>query len=1134
MSTRIVTATNSNGTFSFDSNGYLYTNTQNIILNSKSVLNLISVDTSIACTDNLKLNTNSASISLYSTTSNTTTNTNSILIESKDDMLPLTLKSANGGQNIYSSGNININSNNGCINLGRLADDYDDDTDVNLTQNILLNALRKVSINTEDFYTIASDSINFISQSGEITFGSQIGESFIKFENNNVLINQQTSSSNRILDIHVNKNDSTSNSNGLQIISSDSTVDSDLKIINDKSHFIKLGITSSNSESSNISNTYNKNKKCVGYQEEDKIFLTTFIKNSDLNKKLWWEQENKTVLINGPISYITKSIYYNSNFEVALSLIDNTTTTTTTTNYNNCEQLQYTIEIENDATFNIYENINNEYKLVVDNYKISQNDMCLESLNLQIKFPILNGYKKGDFWNFAILQVVNTINNDNDKNDTYNITEQTCYILENENSYLSSSVESNLQFYTSESHTPIMVLSDEGGIGFNTVDTTPYSCNLSNNYNIENHIAYGVQDIYKLQNKSQNKSQKHIQNHNYVQLNNGGFVIVWEEKTNSYSHICYQRYLSNGEMHPNSKVLVVNQEKNCYCEMPYISNYISNENSNEKEVFIIVWNKKDVANIDNIDNVYHLYAQIFIDFKRKKGFDIPLGTTFNNKNMLSIKSIRLRSSGNFVIIWCGEDNNMGTCQFSIYGIIIDIGGNVVKDRFKISNNNIESCYYEPTIYNLDNDRCIVFYYETNLACDDEYENQKQYSIKYKVLDAQQQFNKKDVKYEEHYLLNTNNFVSYSFNLENNNYNLYIGSNETNMFDSNDSNQYFITSINYYKTCIIKINKIENNKIIISNVSNKDLQLLKANDIIVIKNVDTNECIRSEIDVIDTKTDTTYIMLSKSFVNIAVSKYILDPITNILKYETKNTSVNKTSIDSKAILKINNTLCGDLFMMWKSNNQLKYVLLNKELEHIIFEKEFESKYKQIKHFNCNDLMTRNKNASNIIVSYEYSNSNSNSENTTTIKKVSYKLLNIYNDLLKIHGNNKRNTISYKNDCFTVGATSQFKPYIDSNFHIEGSYSSKIIIVSTKYYVNDTDNTILCDTSDNDIELILDNNKSYFGRKYCIKNIKGDNKIIINSTTSIDGECIHIIDKKWGMLEIQSDGYEWFIISSNVIV
>ena len=45
------------------------------------------------------------------------------------------------------------------------------------------------------------------------------------------------------------------------------------------------------------------------------------------------------------------------------------------------------------------------------------------------------------------------------------------------------------------------------------------------------------------------------------------------------------------------------------------------------------------------------------------------------------------------------------------------------------------------------------------------------------------------------------------------------------------------------------------------------------------------------------------MLSKSFVNIAVSKHILDPITNILKYETKNTSVNKTYIDSKTVLKI---------------------------------------------------------------------------------------------------------------------------------------------------------------------------------------------------------------------------------------
>ena len=173
MSNRILNAVNSNGTFSYDSNGFFSTNNKNTYISSNDFISLHAQSTAIT-TNNFNLNTDNI-ISILSKN-----NTNeAILLESSSINSGIILKTHNEGQVNILTGNINLNASNGNISLGHKCENNNLE---NLTQSVSIDALRKVSINTEDFYTIASDSINFISQTGDITFGSQIGESFIKFE----------------------------------------------------------------------------------------------------------------------------------------------------------------------------------------------------------------------------------------------------------------------------------------------------------------------------------------------------------------------------------------------------------------------------------------------------------------------------------------------------------------------------------------------------------------------------------------------------------------------------------------------------------------------------------------------------------------------------------------------------------------------------------------------------------------------------------------------------------------------------------------------------------------------------------------------------------------------------------------
>jgi hypothetical protein len=1111
MTNRIVNAINNNGIFTFDSNACLNGNTQNTNIKSKTNIEFTANENILLSSDKLCLSSTNSNILITSQNDNN----DAIYLKNINDEGGILIDSGRKGLKLESSGDISLSCND-TIHLGNIEDD------IPSTDNIILNSLKKISINTEDFYTIASDSINFISQSGDISFGSKIGNSFIKFENNNILINQQTSNKDRILDINVNKNDSISNSNGICIKSSNDKINSDIRILNDDNTGIEIGTVSTHSTS--IHNYY---KEYMVYQEENKIFFLNYINSVDTQRILYWSEDKNTSKLCNNISYSIKQIIQHSNFNITISLLDNKYLYN-----NNYTSLQLIIFINstNTFTFELYDN--KELTVIKKNIEINSDEISID--NFIISFPLLTGYQKDDYWKFNIEQCILI--------DTKKKRElQYCYFLNGKNNYINAF--NNLQLNTRNKTR--LNISEEGGISFNNTNcASPYSLVISNNYNKENIVSL---------NNVNSHSHSHSHNHKQLKLNNGGFIMIWEEQNESSSSIHLKRYLSNGEA--SSITEIVNQKKIGYHQNPIIANCTGDEFFLKQEIYIIVW-----SSLDN--DIHNIYAQIYIDHKKKKGFDIPISKIYNNLNKLCLTATRMKETGNFIILWCGDDNNIG--HYSIYGLIIDIGGNIIKDRFQISEMQSSYSYSNPIIYSysdiLGKDDCkdyfIVMYHQEYLC---KHTNEIKYNLKYKRFESEISFTNID----ENHILTTNNYVSavFSKNTSNNKIDLYISffDNFNQNINYKNTENCFIDSINNYNKCNIKIKKIVDNIVYLdvgddapsNDHSNDKLTLFKQNDIINIKIVsdtENNHNIICEIDLIDD--ENMCLILSKTFIVPAIYNFELISTSICCKksafmYCTKN-NLNLEHVHKKTkiclIPKYN-----DIFLTYSSNSSnssnsrnssnnnrftYKYILLDERFNTKYLENgketEFNIKDGSIENINCNQIFTNNNIDSGILVSYDCKNK--------IMSNIGFKIINIYNDLFRIDGNNSHNSIKYKNDCLYIGKNNVASELSNSFMHLNGSCSSSIITVNCeRYYVTNEDNTILADTSKNDITLILNNGKSYYGRIYNIKHIKTQiqhnsttYKLIINSSTCIDGKNIMILDKINEYIRIQSDSKNWYII------
>ena len=221
---------------------------QNILVNCNNIYSLKSNYYNLESQSNINLISNKNS-------------NDAIILSSNNQNGGILLNTNKGGLNINcNQGPFNLNVNNQNINIGS-----------DKTNSISFESLEKISMNSEDFYLITSDSINFLSQTGNINFGSQVGESFIKSENYNLLLNKNTSNLNRRLDIQVDEESSLKGYNGININSINKELSSDIILDN------KLQITYENDTNFN---SYSNNNKLIASQKDNLVF----IQNNYLNE----------------------------------------------------------------------------------------------------------------------------------------------------------------------------------------------------------------------------------------------------------------------------------------------------------------------------------------------------------------------------------------------------------------------------------------------------------------------------------------------------------------------------------------------------------------------------------------------------------------------------------------------------------------------------------------------------------------------------------------------------------------------------------------------------------------------------------------------------------------------------------
>jgi len=114
----------------------------------------------------------------------------SIYMEATGTAGGIKLRSKSSGIDLYSTGNVDLNSVNKNINIGVFTNDITQSTD-----KIILESSTKISMDTEDIDIVASDSINIISQTSDIKIGTSPSNTLLGFQNNNILLNQSSSTS---------------------------------------------------------------------------------------------------------------------------------------------------------------------------------------------------------------------------------------------------------------------------------------------------------------------------------------------------------------------------------------------------------------------------------------------------------------------------------------------------------------------------------------------------------------------------------------------------------------------------------------------------------------------------------------------------------------------------------------------------------------------------------------------------------------------------------------------------------------------------------------------------------------------------------------------------------------------------
>ena len=621
-------------------NYYVKTNTNFNVNSSKNIsLDSITGDISIDVNDGyLNLNSN-GNLS------------NAIIISATNSNGGILQTAGSGGiKQIASNGHINLFSSNGDINLGLSSIGTPSEEQ---TQNINVECFNNFNITSGDMYFVSSDVISFVSETGDIQFGtSSTSNPILKFENGNILINQTTSNLDYQLDIAVTDSSSSNPGyNGLMINTKMSNIAADLTLqtsntLGDGTQCI-LSIGSFGSDNNHaIFSTY------IAYQLNNTIIRADsetynpsslsynngrdFI-YSDIGRNIFWPSINRNDTIIGLSSMITP--------------INDTSNVSVTGTYSGETSRIYLLVIDSintdtdiPATFKWSNNGGYTYQAQLIPIPTTPTPISLDS-NISITFLRTSGftYNQQFIFQTKITAIVST---------SFTLSNPIpLYLLQPYYSYINTTTASDIVIKTNNNEK--MRITGDGGVGIQQ-NIPKASLDLNSNYN-------------KIINVNDSITGYQI-NPAITSLSSGGYIIVWnsQDSINTLNHfdIIAQRYLTDGTKYGNNFQVNVLQRNNQ--SFPTVAcSQITNSNH-----YIVVW-----VNYNTTTTSYYIYCQIYRNNLPITQNDIEIITSTNS---LSNPRVAGLYNGKYIIVW-DEDNGSGISN--IFGCIInDVNNTIIKSN----------------------------------------------------------------------------------------------------------------------------------------------------------------------------------------------------------------------------------------------------------------------------------------------------------------------------------------------------------------------------------------------------------------------------------------------------------------------
>tara|TARA_A100001015_G_scaffold115729_1_gene128501 strand:- start:640 stop:6105 length:5466 start_codon:yes stop_codon:yes gene_type:complete len=614
---------NNSGYLKFESTAALKANTTDINLNSTGQFKIESDANSLMkiTNGNANVEVNSGHLNLINSKPSSNS---SILIESNGTGGGIKLNSNHGGITQLSTGNIDINSKNENINLGVFTQDPTANT-----KKIVMESSEEITMNTEDYQLIASDTISLISLTGDIRIGSSLSSSIIKFENDNLLVNQITSDYDRQLDINVSDEASSSPGyNGILVNSSNNSVAADIKIqTNDSNSSVSLGMSPYNSK-------YSYYKKYVGYQTG-----TTLVKISgddftraDIGRNIYLSTTDATDTILSLGTIITSA---NNNY--------GTINMTTSGTYTGSTNKIYRVEVDKTGTPDTIKWSNDAGKTY--NYtqiSITGSAITLEE-GVQITFAATTGNSLGDYWTFSAL-VTATVGT-------------------------SRSIANSEVFYTLQPYTAYLETSNTSDIVFKTVNNEQARITADGNFGYGKKNPGSTFEITNNIDKTMLVNEYHTEyqlNPFSAPLENGGYVVVWESKgqdTDDYG-IYLQQFMCNGNKYGSQ--IKVNNTVAGNQSFPHVTG----RRTTNSQDFIVVWASEE----SDGSGVYDIYGKLYINGTALSGTDIHITSGSSTNQQLYVRVCGLEN-GNYCVVWASEES-ASSAVYNINGRIIDNNGNL--------------------------------------------------------------------------------------------------------------------------------------------------------------------------------------------------------------------------------------------------------------------------------------------------------------------------------------------------------------------------------------------------------------------------------------------------------------------------